>query len=80
MPRLSEIERDTADESLHEYYDRDVDRYGAVLNNTKVYAHNPAITRAIKELAAAFEQATTIPVALKALVRVRVATLNHCPF
>ena len=53
---------------------------GLVLNNTRVYAHNVAILRTVKTLAACFEEATLLPLSLKALVRVRVATLNGCPF
>jgi hypothetical protein len=63
-----------------EFYERDERRYGLVLNNTKQYAHNVPILRAIKTLSAQFEEADSLPLALKALVRVRVATLNGCPF
>jgi hypothetical protein len=51
-----------------------------VLNNTKLYAHNVPILRAVKEFAAAFGLATAIPMDLKAMLRVRVAILNGCPF
>ena len=80
MPRLPPLERDDAPEEARAYYDADVARYGEVLNNTKLYAHNVPVLRMMKELSAAFLHATTIPLDLKALIRVRVATLNGCPF
>ena len=50
------------------------------LLNTKLYAHSPAVLAAVKAFVAGFAEATAIPLALKALIRVRVATLNLCPF
>jgi hypothetical protein len=80
MPRLTPLEREHAPEEAHRYYDTDVERYGVVLNNTKLYAYNLPVLRAMKELATAFAQATSIGLDQKALIRVRVATLNGCPF
>jgi hypothetical protein len=80
VPRLEPVEPDRASPEALEFYERDEQRYGFVLNNTKRYAHNLAILRAIKTFAALFEEADSLPLDLKALVRVRVATLNGCPF
>jgi hypothetical protein len=80
MPRLEPIERDDAPEEALPYYDRDVERYGAVLNNTKLYAHNPLVLRAMKGFAAAFAETNSLPLGQKSLIRVRVAGLNGCPF
>jgi alkylhydroperoxidase family enzyme len=80
MPRLEPIEKHEAPEGAIEYYNRDEERYGAVLNNTKLYAHNVAVLRAMKGLVAAYGEMTSLPPAQKALVRVRVAGLNGCPF
>jgi hypothetical protein len=80
MPRLEPIEKSKAPEGAIEYYDRDEERYGTVLNNTKVYAHNLAVLRAMKGLVAAFGEMSSLPLAQKALIRVRVAGLNGCPF
>jgi hypothetical protein len=80
MPRLRPIEPNEAPEEARPFYDKDVERYGAVLNNTKLYAHNLAVLKAIKGFVAAFAEAETIPLGQKALLRVRVATLNGCPF
>jgi hypothetical protein len=80
VARLDPVEGEQASAEVLEYYSRDEEKYGVVLNNTRVYAHNVAILRMIKTLAACFEEATLLPPSLKALVRVRVATLNGCPF
>ncbi|UGS38301.1 carboxymuconolactone decarboxylase family protein [Capillimicrobium parvum] len=80
MPRLRPIERAQAAAEAQPYYDRDVGLYGVVLNNTKMYAHNVPVLLAVKEFVARFSEATTLPTDLKALLRVRVALLNGCPF
>jgi hypothetical protein len=80
VPRLDPIEQDDAPPGAARFYAADVERYGEVLNNTKLYAHNVPILRAVKEFAAAFGLATAIPMDLKAMLRVRVAILNGCPF
>jgi len=80
MPRLTPIEQADAPEAAQPFYSRDVDHYGVVLNNTKLYAHNVPVLRAVKEFVARFSEATTVPIDLKALLRVRVALLNGCPF
>lgn len=54
--------------------------YGTVLNNTKLYAYNVEVLKAIKGFAAAFAETKAIHLDQKALIRVRVATLNGCPF
>ncbi|MEA2320353.1 MAG: hypothetical protein QOD81_203 [Solirubrobacteraceae bacterium] len=80
MPRLDPIEQDDAPPEAARFYAADVERYGAVLNNTKLYAHNVPVLRAVKEFAAAFAEASAIPMDMKAMLRVRVAMLNGCPF
>ena len=80
MPRLTPIEKHEAPEGAIEYYDRDEERYGTVLNNTKLYAHNAAVLRAMKGLAAAYGEVGSLPLGQKALLRARVAGLNGCPF
>jgi hypothetical protein len=80
MPRLQPIEPSDASEEARPFYDKDVERYGTVLNNTKLYAHNLDVLKAIKGFVVAFAEAKTIPLVQKALIRVRVATLNGCPF
>lgn len=80
MPRLKPIEQSDAPAEAQKFYEGDVDRYGAVLNNTKLYAHSPPVLRAVKGFVAGFGEAAAIPIDQKALIRVRVALLNGCPF
>lgn len=80
MPRLTPLERDEAPLEARHLYDEDIERYGAVLNNTKLYAHNVPVLRAIKEFSTRYGAARALPLQLKALIRVRVAALNGCPF
>jgi hypothetical protein len=80
MARLRSVEEHEALPELQPFYEKDVERYGTVLNNTKVYAHSPAVMRAVKGFVGAFAEAQAIPLSQKALIRVRVATLNGCPF
>jgi hypothetical protein len=51
-----------------------------VLGNTKLYAHNVPVLRAMKTLMAGYAETSALPVATKSLVRTRVAVLNGCPF
>ncbi len=80
MPRLDPIDKNEASPDALPFYELDEQRFGAVLNNTKLYAHNIAVLRAVKGFVGAFAEANTIPLGLKALIRVRVATINLCPF
>jgi alkylhydroperoxidase family enzyme len=80
MPRLKPLEQHEAPPEARPFYDGDVERYGVVLNNTKLYAHNVEVLKAIKGFAALFAETRAIPLGQKALIRVRVATLNGCPF
>jgi alkylhydroperoxidase family enzyme len=80
MPRLREITEPGDDPILRDIWAREQDRYGAVLNTTKILAHRPGILRAAKQLAQAVEESALLPPGLLALVYVRVALLNGCPF
>ena len=76
MPRLDPIERNQASPEALPFYDLDEERYGEVLNNTKLYAHNIAVLRAIKGFVGAFAESYTIPLALKAAaVRMHICSI-----
>lgn len=80
MPRVSEIEDPGEDPILREIFAREQDAFGFLLNTTKVQAHTPGILRAAKQLSAAVERSGLLPPALLALVYLRVALINGCPF
>lgn len=80
MPRVSEIEEDGGDPILKEAFARDRAVFGDLLNPTKVMAHCPPILAAVKALGAAIGRSGRLPAALPALICLRVAALNGCPF
>lgn len=80
MSRLQPIEIEDAPAEARQYYETDEQRYGQVLNNTKLYAYNLPVLEAMKAVAAGYSKTSELPLPLKSLVRVRIAVLNGCPF
>ncbi len=80
MPRVTEIDDDGGDPILREAFAQDRERFGAPLNTTKVFAHCPPILGAARALSAAVERSGHLDPRLRALVYLRVALLNGCPF
>jgi alkylhydroperoxidase family enzyme len=80
MPRIREIDDPGADPILQESFARERDTFGYVLNTTKIQAHTPGIMKAAKQLSAAVDRSGLLPRDLLALVYLRVALINGCPF
>jgi len=80
MPRVSEIGDPGNDPVLRETFAKEADTFGFVLNTTKIQAHTPGIMKAAKQLSAAVERSGLLPPQLLALVYLRVALINGCPF
>jgi alkylhydroperoxidase family enzyme len=80
MPRVREIEEPGDDPVLKETFAKEQETFGFLLNPTKVQAHRPGIMRAAKQLGAAVDRSGLLPPELLALVNVRVALVNGCPF
>ena len=80
MPRIREIEDPGDDPILKETWAREQQRFGAILNPTKIQAHTPGIMKAAKQLSVAVERSGLLPPQLLALVYLRVAVINGCPF
>jgi alkylhydroperoxidase family enzyme len=80
MPRVREIEDPGDDPLLQEAFTKETDTFGFVLNTTKIQAHTPGIMRAAKQLSAAVERSGLLSPQLLALVYLRVALINGCPF
>jgi len=80
MPRVTEIDDAGDDPILQELFAKERSLYGELLNPTKVMAHCPPILRAAKLLSASIEESGTLPEGLAALVSLRVAAINGCPF
>jgi alkylhydroperoxidase family enzyme len=80
MPRVREIDEPGDDPILRETFAREREVFGSILNPTKVQAHTPGIMKAAKQLSAALERSGLLPPQLLALVYLRVALINGCPF
>jgi alkylhydroperoxidase family enzyme len=80
MPRVREIKDPGDDPVLKETYAKEQELFGFVLNPTKVQAHTPGIMKAAKQLSLALERSGLLPPELVALVYLRVALINGCPF
>ncbi len=80
MPRVTEIDDAGDDPILQELFAKERSLYGELLNPTKVMAHCPPILRAAKLLSASIAESGTLPEGLAALVSLRVAAINGCPF
>lgn len=80
MPRVPEIEDDGGHPILREAFAKDRELFGGLLNTTKVLAHCPPILKAARQLSAAVDASGLLPPGLLALVYLRVALINGCPF
>jgi len=80
MPRVREIDEPGDDPILREVYAKEREAFGFVLNTTRVQAHTPGIMKAAKQLSAAIDRSGLLPPGLLALVYLRVALINGCPF
>jgi alkylhydroperoxidase family enzyme len=80
MPRVREIEDAGDDPVLQEVFRKEKDTFGFLLNTTKVQAHTPGIMQAAKQLSAAVDRSGLLAKELLALVYLRVALTNGCPF
>jgi alkylhydroperoxidase family enzyme len=80
VPRVSEIHDPGSDPVLQEVFAKETATFGFVLNTTKIQAHCPGIMKAAKQLSAAVERSGLLDPQLLALVYLRVAQINGCPF
>jgi alkylhydroperoxidase family enzyme len=80
MPRVREIDEPGDDPILQQAWEREQQLFGAVLNPTRIQAHTPGILKAAKQLSVAVERSGLLPPQLLALVYLRVAVINGCPF
>ena len=80
MPRVREIEHDEGNPILKEIFAKEREAFGSLFNTTKIFAHCPPILKAAKQLAVAVEASGLLAPQLRALVYLRVALINGCPF
>jgi alkylhydroperoxidase family enzyme len=80
MPRVREIDDPGDDPILQEVFAKEREAFGALFNTTKIQAHRPGIMKAAKQLSVAVEKSGLLGPELQALVYLRVALINGCPF
>lgn len=80
MARITGISPDKADGCIKEVYDRQIKNYGAVLENHKLYARRPSIFKAVRGMWDGIGESGLISEQLQALINIRVANINGCPF
>lgn len=80
MPRIHEVPLEPDDPLARELFRKNVEEYGFVLNTSRVYAYRPTIMRGLAQLQQGVNESGLLGAELKALVNVRVASLNGCPF
>jgi alkylhydroperoxidase family enzyme len=80
MPRIREVDEPGDDPILREVFAKEQEAFGFLLNTTRIQAHTPGIMKAAKQLSAAVERSGLLPRELLALVYLRVALINGCPF
>lgn len=80
MPRVSQIVTDSGNPILQELFAKEREAFGELLNPTKVLAHCPPILKAAKQLSQAVQASALLDPELLALVYLRVALINGCPF
>ena len=80
MPRINEITEGGGDAILEAEFAQERELFGGVLNPSRIMAHCPPVLSTAKILYASFEESNLLPASLLALVYVRGASINGCPF
>lgn len=80
MPRIPEIDPDATTGYVARVLQAQADSYGAPLHNHLLYAHRPALFKAVRGMWNALNADELIEPGLLALINRRVASLNGCVF
>ena len=80
MARIPEVSDSPEDPLAREMFEAQNEEHGFVFNTSKIYAHRPTIMRGLNLLQRGVDESGLLGADLKALVNVRVATINGCPF
>lgn len=80
MNRVRPLDRDEAPAEAQPFFERDEQRFGVVLNATRVLAHRPPILAGLWAMSRSVAQNAALPADLRALVCLRVAMQVGCPF
>jgi alkylhydroperoxidase family enzyme len=80
VARVKEVEHANGNAILEEVFAKERETFGDLLNTTKVYANCPPILQAAKMLGKSLEDSGLLEPQLRALLCMRVAQINGCPF
>ncbi|MBI3079497.1 MAG: carboxymuconolactone decarboxylase family protein [Deltaproteobacteria bacterium] len=80
MARIPPVDRSKIPPEVEELFQEQEQSYGTVLESSLIMAHCPSILMGYRALRAGVTESGLIPVPLKALINVRVASINGCPF
>lgn len=80
MARLRYLEKGEVAPDVQDLYTTMERTFGKVLNPTKLMAYFPPFLKAVWGLVGCLEETKEIDAQLRSLVRVRIATINGCPF
>ena len=80
MPRVPELPDAPEDPLARELFAHQIENEGFVFNTSRVYGIRPTIMRGLGLLQQGVNESGLLGGDLKALVNVRVASINGCPF
>lgn len=80
MARIREIDPATAPLEIRKAFEEQLATHGQILNSGKISAHRPTIYLANVAFGRAIDESGLLGVGLRALINVRVAQINGCPF
>ncbi|MBT3352167.1 MAG: hypothetical protein HOC91_02680 [Nitrospinaceae bacterium] len=80
MARIPEVTRTPEDPIAKEAFESQIKAHGFVFNTSKIYAHRPTILQGHNLLSQGVEASGLLGEDLKALVNVKVSSINGCPF
>ena len=80
MARIPDVTEITEDPIVKESFESQKKLHGLILNTSKIYAHRPTIMRGHHLLSQGVDESGLLSAELKALLCVRVASINGCPF
>jgi len=80
MARIKGLQANQVGERIARTFDRQVERWGAILEPYKIYARRPSIFQAVLGMWGGLEASGLLDGSLTSLVNRRVASLNGCVF
>jgi hypothetical protein len=80
MPRIEGVHPETAEGQIGEVFEAQTQKWGAPLENHRLYARRPSIFRGVRGMWEGLGASGLIEPPLQALINRRVAALNGCLF